>query len=307
MVVAECLRKMEQYKGFTFNAKKTNYVIVKTGKGRKENEEPGIELKRGTVGKAKEYKYLGNWIDEKGDIGRQITEIEKKVIAMEREIKRICSEGHLGRFSTEGRLTVYERTVVPVITYNLETWTNIKDKEWEQLEKIQGRMIKRLLQIPETTPTWGILKETGIWPIEHQVNYQRLMLLQNLLNSEENRLGRRIIESQSEEGIEYGWYQGTVKVARKYGLEEDEVEKVTKKEWKRKVKEKIREEIEETARNKEKKMKKMRQSIIKIYTILLLKYINLLMVSQVIYLKIFFILITMITIHGLISSLSYHQ
>ena len=248
MVVAECLRKMEQHKGFTFNAEKTNYVIVKTGKGRKENEEPGIELKRGTVVKAKEYKYLGNWIDEKGDIGRQITEIEKKVIAMEREIKRICSEGHLGRFSTEGRLTVYERTVVPVITYNLETWTNIKDKEWEQLEKIQGRMIKRLLQIPETTPTWGILKETGIWPIEHQVNYQRLMLLQNLLNSEENRLGRRIIESQREEGIEYGWYQGTVKVARKYGLEEDEVEKVTKKVWKRKVKEKIREEIEETAK-----------------------------------------------------------
>ena len=38
-----------------------------------------------------------------------------------------------------------------------------------KLEKLEGRMLKRLLQVPESTSTWGILKETGIWTLEIQI------------------------------------------------------------------------------------------------------------------------------------------
>ena len=33
----------------------------------------------------------------------------------------------------------------------------------ERLEKLQGRMLKRFLKVPESTSTLGVLKETGIW------------------------------------------------------------------------------------------------------------------------------------------------
>ena len=164
-IIGENLQKMEQRKGFTFSVEKSNYMVVQTGNSKKENEDIDIKIKKGQVRRTREYKYLGNWIDTEGNVRRQIEEVERKVMAMEREMKRISSEMNLGRMSTEGRLIICERTVVPAMTYNLETWTKIWRKEWEQLEKIQGKILKRLLELPETTPTWGILKETGIWPI----------------------------------------------------------------------------------------------------------------------------------------------
>jgi len=51
----------------------------------------------------------------------------------------------------------------------LECWTRIGKKEMVKLEKLEGRMLKRLLQVPESTSTWGILKETGIWTLEIQI------------------------------------------------------------------------------------------------------------------------------------------
>jgi len=36
-------------------------------------------------------------------------------------------------------------------------------------EKLQGRMLKRLFQVPESTSNWGILKETGIWTLKIQI------------------------------------------------------------------------------------------------------------------------------------------
>ena len=59
-------------------------------------------------------------------------------------------------------LPIYERTVVPMITNNLECWTKVGKKEMQRLKKVQGRMLKRLLKVPESTSTWEVLKETGI-------------------------------------------------------------------------------------------------------------------------------------------------
>ena len=38
-------------------------------------------------------------------------------------------------------------------------------------------MLKRLLKVAESTSTWEVLKETGIWTLEMQIVYQKLMLV----------------------------------------------------------------------------------------------------------------------------------
>ena len=50
------LKKMEETKGITFNVKKTNYMLVKTG--RKAVEEPNIELEMGKVTKERNTNIL---------------------------------------------------------------------------------------------------------------------------------------------------------------------------------------------------------------------------------------------------------
>lgn len=57
-------------------------------------------------------------------------------------------------------------------------------------------MLNRLLELPESTPIWGILKETGIWLIKEQVVYQRMMFLRDLLISKDEIPDKRIIKGQ---------------------------------------------------------------------------------------------------------------
>ena len=90
-------------------------------------------------------------------------------------------EEELGELSTDARLMLYERTAVPSITSNLECWEEIGKMKTERLGKLQGRMLKRLLKVPESSSTWGVLKESEIWTLEMQIVYERLTLYQIIL------------------------------------------------------------------------------------------------------------------------------
>jgi len=78
----------------------------------------------------------------------------------------MAKEEDIGELSTDARLLIYEKTAVPTILYNLEVWTQINQRTMERIERIQAKIIKRILELPESTPYWGLLKETGIWPID---------------------------------------------------------------------------------------------------------------------------------------------
>ena len=114
------LKEMEEKKGFTFNVgeAKNQYIMIR--RRRKIEKKPEIELTKGKVSETSEYKFLGNWIRNDGTAARQIEEIERKTQGMVKEIKKITNDGELGRCATETKIILYEKTVVPSITYNLE-------------------------------------------------------------------------------------------------------------------------------------------------------------------------------------------
>ena len=71
---------------------------------------------------------------------------------MVNEVKGITKEEMLGNLSTGTVLLVYERTMVPSMTYNLESWTRIGKSEMEELERLQSRVLKVILNLPSITP-----------------------------------------------------------------------------------------------------------------------------------------------------------
>ena len=87
----------------------------------------------------------------------------------------------------------------------------------ERIEKLQGKMLKRLMGLPKSTPTWGILKETGMWTLEMRIRYHRMLLYQCLRNADMERLGREIVDTQRRTGSN-GWTRETEKMARKMGI-----------------------------------------------------------------------------------------
>ena len=192
-------------------------------------------MENGIVKRTERYKYLGNWIGEDEKATLQIEEKEKEVTRLIIEVNKIGKEEWLGILSTEARLTMYEKTIVPGIIYNLECWTKLEDKVIERIEKIQGKILKGILQLAESTAYWGILHETGIWPMEKKIWYHRLMLYQNMMTSDNERLVKIVIESQQEQNGN-NWYSYTVKIAGKLGIQLEWIETMVKAKWKKEVK-----------------------------------------------------------------------
>ena len=50
---------------------------------------------------------------------------------------------------------LYEKVVLPTITYIMKSTTNMTNKEMEDMEMIQGKMLKKIHKVPPSTPYWG--------------------------------------------------------------------------------------------------------------------------------------------------------
>ena len=65
--------------------------------------------------------------------------------------------------------------------YNIETWTNIRKKDLEKMESIQGNVLRKILNLPKTTSYLGILYELDILPIRLKLIYKKLMMLYTII------------------------------------------------------------------------------------------------------------------------------
>ena len=48
------------------------------------------------------------------------------------------------------------------LIYGMEAWESIKSMEMREIEKIQGKTLERIFQLPVSTTYTGIIRETGI-------------------------------------------------------------------------------------------------------------------------------------------------
>ena len=136
---------------------------------------------------------------------------------------------------------MYEKIALPTILFNIETWTRIKGKEWNEIRSIQAKIISDLLQVPITSPYWGMIKETGWWPFEYVIKFKKLMLYHNIMRSEDNRLTKKVIEQQKIYGYRECWYGEVKEMAEELNIKLEKVDRreTTKSKWKKGAKENI--------------------------------------------------------------------
>ena len=90
-------------------------------------------------------------------------------------------------------------------------WTELTKEELKKLESIQHQELCTLLHMPKTTPYSGLLSEVGMWDMEERIMYQKIMLYQNIVQSDESRLIKKMIEEQEKESTEDIWYSSVQK------------------------------------------------------------------------------------------------
>ena len=92
-------------------------------------------MKEGIIERIDEYKYLGWWFSEENNIRR----IKSRSGYMVREIKIMGDKTRVKRHDGRIQKMLYEKVVLPTITYNMESTTNMTNKEMEDMEMIQGK------------------------------------------------------------------------------------------------------------------------------------------------------------------------
>ena len=237
------LQLMEEQKGYTFNVDTNKTAILITNKKKKTYNIDNIHVKLGKIELTTEYKYLGEWYNEKGNHSTTIGKRKEKVNYYINQIKYYGNEYKIGKYAMITRIKIYKSVIIPTIFYNIETWSKITKTELKELEALQEKIIKAICEQYKTTPYLGILAETGIWPLEQQLEYKQIILLHNILTSPSGRLITEIVQEQIKNPWKGCWMESVTKTCQKYNIIITEVPTMTKREIKKKVKEKIKCEV----------------------------------------------------------------
>lgn len=248
--------QMEKKKKVTYGLKKSKYMVINTG--RDKEEIISEEVKEGKIEKIDEYKHLGLWINEKGNMLLTIQKNTEKLAGKISQIKNIASRYNTGKEFIRVRMKMYEACVVPSLLYNLEGWSKMSKEEILKLEQQQAYSLTKLLELPRTTPYWGMLSELGIWSMEKRVEYRKLMLFQNIMKSDEKRISRKIIIAQKNEGMENSFYGDIKDLCQSYEINIERITQMLKSELKSTIKKKINESMVTVLQGKKNSMRKLR-------------------------------------------------
>ena len=186
------------------------------------------------------------------------TEKRKKVNHMISKIKYYGDPYQVGQLALQVRLVIFNIIAIPTLFTNIETWSRINAKEVEQLEKIQKDVLTDILELPKSTPYRGLLSELGIWPVEQLMEYKRMTLLQQIIQSDEKRMLKEIIEEQIKCTWTGCWMQKTNEICDKYNIQIDEVRKMEVNKFKTQIKNRINTKLNEEIQKLSKERTKLR-------------------------------------------------
>ena len=237
------LNRMEQQKGYLFNNEVNKTAILIVNKKRKETYNLKLNIKLGEIKLTNKYKYLGEWYNEKGDHSTSIEKRKEKIQYHISQVKLYGNEYTLGKYAMMTRIKIYKTMVVKALFHHIETWSKITKRDMEELEKIQSNILKKITEQRITTPYFGLLAELGIWPVETQIEYTKIMLLHNIITTKGERTLKEIIEEQIKNAWKGCWTEQTKEICVKYKIKIEEIRKYKKNELKKILKEKIKENL----------------------------------------------------------------
>lgn len=232
----------EKRKKATVNIDKSGCVVVNATGELKELE---AEVKNGKIACKPEMKYVGTWIGQKGTYEINIEKGKGLIENLIMKVKNMTAENKVGCLSTILKLELNEIVICPALHHNIQVWHSITKTELEKLESRQGQILKRLLNLPRTTPYYGILYETGIWTVEAKIIYKKLMLLHNFTHSDDKRLAKKIIIEQETHHMKGCWMDSIRKEAAEYGIQTNTqvISVISKRKYKKEIKESIEKKL----------------------------------------------------------------
>ena len=177
------------------------------------------------------YKYLGETISHDGKLSTHLQNKQREVVAETQTILSIASDDTLSRIGLETSLKLLDTCIIPCLLYGSETWL-LSKSELEMVELTQRKAIKRMLQVPKSTPTCALFMETGLIPMSFAIDKRQLIYYHKITKQHENFLARKItITQKNYYGYSETWFSRIQQTISKYQLCDPLTNEITKNQW----------------------------------------------------------------------------
>ena len=185
-----------------------------------------------------EEKYLGDVISKSGKNAKNIEARAKKGLGIMKQILSILEELCFGKHFFTVFKILRESLFLNSILLNSEVWYNMKKTDIEELEKVDNILLKKVLEVPSSTPTAILHLELGTVPIRFILKTRRLMFLHYVLQEDENSLLYKFLMAQIETPKEGDWWLSVLQDINDLKLEVTlhEIKNMTKETFKTRVK-----------------------------------------------------------------------
>ena len=115
-----------------------------------------------------------------------ILERTKKAVSTIIELFSLSKEANLGKHQISNQIMLCKTVFLLRLLYNCEIWTNLSDNDYSNLQKVQLNYLRRIMEVPRSTPIHGTFLELGILPIPCEIEERQLCYLRQILVKDEH-------------------------------------------------------------------------------------------------------------------------
>ena len=215
----------------TWGADKCNVMEL----GRHKNVTQEWTLGSDKIQHSATYKYLGDIVSRNGSNTDNIEERERKVKFTTVNVITCARQEIMKRIEISILLKLHEAVTIPTMIHNCESWI-LTGTDLMKLERIEVWALKRLLNLPEKTPTVAIRFVTGTLYTKIRIQNKQMIYLQKLLQKDNDNWQKQILTMLDTDCI--GWAKMIRELLREYHMEEnwDQIKQKSMNQWKSEVK-----------------------------------------------------------------------
>ena len=203
-------------------------------------QNPDTNLDGNLVKNTNKYKYLADIITPDGSLDLTIQERKNQILGITAELSTIISLIDESGLHITTAIKYHEAIILPKLLTNAESWSKITTANIMELEGIQNRAIKRLLRLPQGTPSQALLNELGMWNINTIIIKKKLTYLHKVLNYPKENLTRQVLINQMNQpgGT---WWSSVKETAQEIdiNIDQDKLQNTSKYSWRKEIKEKL--------------------------------------------------------------------
>ena len=165
-------------------------------------EELNVLLDNELVEVVENHIYLGTIISRNGERVEEMRERLKKTNSVANEIVQICKETELSRIRLRYVKLLINACLDSKCKFGCALWNVAKTwKAIDDLNRIKPRLLKRVLEVPLSTPNIAVQYEFGITDLSLDVLSEKIIMAVKTLQLDENRIARQLFERMFEKEV----------------------------------------------------------------------------------------------------------